>query len=73
LVTGGGALNPVLIKLLRQSLPGIKVEVPPKQIIEFKEAMVFAFLGVLRLRGEVNVLKSVTRASRDSCSGVVVG
>ncbi len=73
LVTGGGALNLVLIKLLRQSLPGIKVEVPPRQIIEFKEAMVFAFLGVLRMRGEVNVLKSVTRASRDSCSGVVVG
>jgi anhydro-N-acetylmuramic acid kinase len=73
LATGGGALNPVLIKLLRQSLPGIKVEVPPRQIIEFKEAMVFAFLGVLRVRGEVNVLKSVTRASRDSCSGVVVG
>jgi anhydro-N-acetylmuramic acid kinase len=73
LATGGGALNPVLIKLLRQSLPGIDIEVPPKQIIEFKEALVFAFLGVLRVRGEVNVLKSVTRATRDSCSGVVVG
>jgi anhydro-N-acetylmuramic acid kinase len=66
-------LNPVLIKLLRQTLPEINIEVPPRQIIEFKEAMAFAFLGVLRVRGEINVLKSVTRATRDSCSGVVVG
>ena len=73
MATGGGALNPVLIKLLRQKLERITIEIPPRQIIEFKEALVFAFLGVLRVRGEVNVLKSVTRASRDSCSGVVVG
>ena len=73
LVTGGGALNPVLIGLLRQKLEGVNLEIPPRQIIEFKEALVFAFLGVLRVRGEVNVLKSVTRASRDSCSGVIVG
>jgi anhydro-N-acetylmuramic acid kinase len=73
LATGGGALNPVLIQLIRQKLEGFNVEVPRQQIIEFKEALVFAFLGVLRVRGEVNVLKSVTRATRDSCSGVVVG
>jgi anhydro-N-acetylmuramic acid kinase len=73
LATGGGALNPVLMELLRQKLVGINLEIPPRQIIEFKEALVFAFLGVLRVRGEVNVLKSVTRASRDSCSGVIVG
>ncbi len=73
LVTGGGALNPVLMQLLTQKLEGINIALPPRQIIEFKEALVFAFLGVLRVRGEVNVLKSVTRASRDSCSGVIVG
>jgi len=73
LVTGGGALNPVLIQLLGQKLERINIEIPPRRIIEFKEALVFAFLGVRRARGEVNVLKSVTRASRDSCSGVVVG
>ena len=73
LATGGGALNPVLIQLLRQKLERISVEVPARQIIEFKEALVFAFLGMLRVRGEVNVLKSVTRATRDSCSGVIVG
>jgi anhydro-N-acetylmuramic acid kinase len=73
LATGGGALNPVLVHLIRQKLEGFNVEVPRQQIIEFKEALVFAFLGVLRVRGDVNVLKGVTRASRDSCSGVVVG
>ena len=74
LVTGGGALNPVLMRLLNQRLGGIaKVIIPSRQIIEFKEALVFAFLGVLRVRGEVNVLRSVTRATRDSCSGSVVG
>ena len=74
LVTGGGALNPVLMRLLNQRLGGIaKVIIPSRQIVEFKEALVFAFLGVLRVRGEVNVLRSVTRATRDSCSGSVVG
>jgi anhydro-N-acetylmuramic acid kinase len=73
LVTGGGTLHPVLIQLLRLKLEGALVEVPPRQIIEFKEALVFALLGVLRMRGETNVLKSVTRATRDSCSGVIAG
>ncbi len=72
LATGGGALNPFLVKLLQNKLEGkATVMIPSRQIIEFKEAMVFAFLGLLRVRGEINVLKSVTRATRDSCSGVV--
>jgi anhydro-N-acetylmuramic acid kinase len=73
LTTGGGALNPVLIELLKQSLHGeAEVSVPPREIIEFKEALVFAFLGVLRIRGEINVLQSVTHASRNTSSGTVV-
>jgi anhydro-N-acetylmuramic acid kinase len=71
LATGGGTWNPVLMQFLRQYLDRIAhVEIPSREIIEFKEALVFAFLGVLKVRGEVNVLKSVTRASRNSCSGV---
>ena len=74
LTTGGGTLNGVLVQLLREKLKGIAcLVIPSLQTIEFKEALIFAFLGVLRVRGEVNVLKSVTRASRDSCSGSILG
>ncbi len=74
LVTGGGAHNNFLIRLLRQELSGqVELVIFDKTIIDFKEALVFAFLGVLRLKGEISVLKSVTGAKRDSCSGVLVG
>jgi anhydro-N-acetylmuramic acid kinase len=74
LVTGGGALNSFLIELIRSKLPSkTEIIIPSKTIINFKEALVFAFLGVLRLRDENNVLKSVTGASHNSCSGVLIG
>lgn len=74
LATGGGAKNDFLIKLIRKELAGRgSLIVPSPQIIDFKEALVFAFLGVLRSRNEINVLKSVTKASRDSSSGSIVG
>lgn len=72
LVTGGGAFNTYLMELLQQK-SGARVEwiVPDPELVGFKEALVFALLGALRLEGETNVLASVTGASRDSCSGVV--
>ena len=74
LATGGGALNTFLIGLLSEKLAGkTQVIVPQKRIIEFKEAMVFAFLGLLCVRNEINVLKSVTKARQDSCTGIRVG
>ncbi len=72
LATGGGALNDFLIKCLQERLGSdTKVVVPDKKLIEFKEALVFAFMGVLRMEGKTNVLSSVTGAERDSSSGVV--
>lgn len=71
-ITGGGALNTFLIETLNAKLDSkIEVIVPEKKIIEYKEALVFAFMGVLRSEREINVLKTVTGAKRDSSSGVI--
>ncbi|WP_300568141.1 anhydro-N-acetylmuramic acid kinase [Flavobacterium sp.] len=71
LVTGGGAYNTFLIERMQLHLPDIKIEIPDTKTIEFKEALIFALLGVLKLRGEINVLSSVTGAKTDHSSGVI--
>jgi len=70
LISGGGAYNDHLIIRLRQ-LCDAKIVLPESKTIDFKEAMVFAFLGVLRMKGINNVLGSVTGAPEDHCSGVI--
>jgi anhydro-N-acetylmuramic acid kinase len=70
LVTGGGAKNIYLMQLIQEH-SSAHFEVPHQQWIDFKEALVFGFLGVLRLREEVNCLASVTGASRDHSSGII--
>lgn len=70
LVTGGGTYNSFLIEMLNSYCLADLI-IPDKQTIEFKEALIFAFLGVLRINDEINVLRSVTGASRDSCSGTI--
>lgn len=70
LITGGGAYNTFLVECIRQHVIH-EVIIPDKKTIEFKEALIFAFLGVLRMRNEINCLKSVTGAFTDSCCGVV--
>jgi len=74
LATGGGALNSFLIESIQSELPpAVQLVVPEKVVVNFKEALIFAFLGLRRTRGEINVLKSVTGAQRDSCAGVLIG
>lgn len=73
LATGGGALNKYLISRIQHHAPSAEVIVADIDTVKFKEAMVFAFLGVLRVRGEINVYKSATGASRDSSSGLMAG
>ncbi|MBP6585559.1 MAG: anhydro-N-acetylmuramic acid kinase [Flavobacterium sp.] len=71
LITGGGAYNDFLIEQIQNHLPEIKIIIPSTKILEFKEALIFALLGVLKLRNEINVLSSVTGSKRDHCSGFI--
>ena len=73
LVTGGGAFNLFLIERLQYHLSrsGVSVVVPEENLVNFKEALVMALIGVLRWREEYNVLSSVTGAQRDSIGGAV--
>jgi anhydro-N-acetylmuramic acid kinase len=70
LVTGGGAHNRYLIERIQQHTHH-QVIVPDSQTVDYKEALIFALLGLLRLEGRVNVLSSVTGAPSDSCSGKI--
>ena len=70
LITGGGCFNKHLINRIKY-YSSSKIIIPSKEIIEFKEALIFAFLGVLRLRNEINCLKSVTGANKDNCGGFI--
>lgn len=70
-VTGGGAYNDFLLERMRFFLPEIEIIVPENKILEFKEALIFALLGVLKLRTEINVLSSVTGAKNDHSSGMI--
>ncbi len=68
LLTGGGVYNSYFIEELRK-FSACNFVVPDNQLVEFKEALIFALLGALKLRGEVNVLRSFTGARIDHSSG----
>jgi len=70
LITGGGAYNTYFIERI-QHYTACRLILPDDKTIQFKEALIFAFLGVLRLRNEINCLKQVTGASKNSCSGAL--
>lgn len=70
LITGGGAYNKHLINQIK-SKTHHSIHIPDPIIIDYKEAMIFAFLGILRLRGENNALASVTGARKDSSLGLI--
>ena len=70
LFTGGGTFNKYLISRISHYSKS-KIFIPSDKIIKFKEALIFAFLGVLKERNEVNSLKSVTGAIKDNCGGEI--
>lgn len=73
LVTGGGAWNAYLVRRIQYYLDvlGIDVVIPGADTVNYKEALIMAFIAVLRLREEDNVLSSVTGAIRNSCGGAL--
>ncbi|HJX72425.1 MAG TPA: anhydro-N-acetylmuramic acid kinase, partial [Bacteroidales bacterium] len=70
LVTGGGAYNEFLLDLIREKTKN-HLEIPDSTLIKYKEALVFALLGVLKYRNEINCFSSVTGARCDSSTGVI--
>ncbi|MFL9831839.1 anhydro-N-acetylmuramic acid kinase [Flavobacterium sp. ST-87] len=71
LITGGGAYNDFLISRIQHYLPEMKLIIPEKKMLEFKEALIFALLGILKLRNEINTLSSVTGAQKDHSAGYI--
>jgi anhydro-N-acetylmuramic acid kinase len=70
LCTGGGTKNKYLVSKLREKIV-CQIVVPNKNLIDFKEALIFAFLGVLRFMGRINCLSSVTGAKMDNFGGII--
>lgn len=71
LITGGGAYNSFLIQRMKTLRPDVNWIIPDDKLIQFKEALIFGFLGVLKLQNEINVLASVTGASKNHSSGII--
>jgi anhydro-N-acetylmuramic acid kinase len=70
LVTGGGAYNTFFIERLKANYDGT-VTIPGDKVVQFKEAIIFAYLGYLRVTEHINTLSSVTKASKDSIGGCI--
>ena len=74
LVTGGGAFNSFLIERIQAKLKNrCELVVPDSQLVGFKEALIFAFLGLLRVQNKPNALQSVTGASNNNIGGAMYG
>ncbi len=73
LITGGGAFNTFLVEELKKALKeiNVSVDIPDEEVVQYKEALIMALIGVLRWREETNVLSSVTGAAKDSIGGAL--
>ena len=70
LFTGGGVYNLFLMERIRE-YSNAEIIISSAELIEYKEALIFGFLGVLKLRNEINVLASVTGAEKNHSSGKI--
>lgn len=71
LLTGGGALNIYLVERMRANAPQCEYIVPDRQSVKFKEALIFAFLGVLYVADMPNCMSSVTGAAYNCIGGAL--
>ncbi len=71
LATGGGVYHQVLIENLQRCAPKCQIIIPNTELVLYKEALIFAFLGVLRWCGQANSLASVTGATQNLCGGAI--
>jgi len=70
LTTGGGAHNKFLMECIRNHNKN-KIIIPNDQLIDYKESLIFAFMGVLRVQNKNNCLASVTGAKHDNSGGTI--
>jgi len=70
LVTGGGTFNSYLMQRIKAQTT-VQLIIPDHTTINYKEALVFAFLGLLRMEERPNCLSSVTGASYNVTGGAV--
>lgn len=72
LISGGGAYNSFLIHSI-QSITETEIIIPERNIIEYKESLIFGWMGLLKLKNQINVLSAVTGSKIDHSSGIVIG
>ena len=68
-LSGGGVKNKFLINELKKSYSG-NIIVPDEQVIDFKEALIFAFLGYCYLLNRATTIKTVTGSALSLSTGV---
>jgi anhydro-N-acetylmuramic acid kinase len=73
LATGGGVFNGFLLEQLQHTASSSYIKIPDADLVNYKESMIFAFLGVKRKLNEVNALNEVTGASKSSICGALIG
>lgn len=69
LITGGGVKNKFIIQKLQKENENIKI--PELNLIDFKEAIIFSFLGLKRFLRQINTISSATGSTKDSCGGTI--
>lgn len=71
--TGGGVFNTFLMERIKEHCANssVQVVIPEEPIIQFKEAILMAWMGVMRMEEVPNVLQTVTGAKRDTVGGAV--